>query len=335
MSFTAKLINVGGFTVFIGNEQYSTTTQHPKYTQLIECIKNNNTEEFLKLFKFDPMVAVNTNGFSMRNDKVYWNGEELHNSIASRILEMVKEGFDTSNMVKFLENLMENPSRSSIVELYDFLSNSNLPITEDGCFLAYKSVVRSTNNFTDKNNREVKVDDLVDKYTRTLRNNVGDILSMARNQVDDDRRRNCSYGYHAGGLQYVTQSYVGDQVVIVKINPKDVVSVPLDYNCQKLRTTCYEVVGLYAGALNRQVWTSDSYDPIDEEEYEYEIDTSELVANDTIGFLYENDMRYGTVLSCGTNTILILLSENDPSYIEGDINIRSFSQSQMTCVTLL
>ena len=60
------------------------------------------------------------------------------------------------------------------------------------------------------------------------------------------------YGLHAGALNYVA-SYgsveSNDRIVIVKINPADVVSVPSDCNCEKLRTCRYEVVGEYQGEL--------------------------------------------------------------------------------------
>ena len=39
------------------------------------------------------------------------------------------------------------------------------------------------------------------------------------------------------------------KVVIVKVNPKDVVSVPHDCNCQKLRTCAYTVVAEHIGTL--------------------------------------------------------------------------------------
>jgi len=149
---------------------------------------------------------------------------------------------------------MQNPSMQSQRELYDFLQHENLPITEDGYFLAYKAV-RS---------------DFKDKYRGVFDNSVGNVCEMQRAKVDDDRARGCSDGLHAGALSYVA-SYgsveAGDNIVIVKINPADVVSVPTDCNCQKLRTCRYEVVGLYEGELQRPLYqtTENSYDEYDED----------------------------------------------------------------------
>jgi hypothetical protein len=56
------------------------------------------------------------------------------------MLSILKMGFDVSRYVKFLELLIQNPSSSSVNELWDFMENNNLPISEDGHLLAYKKV---------------------------------------------------------------------------------------------------------------------------------------------------------------------------------------------------
>jgi hypothetical protein len=95
---------------------------------------------------------------------------------------------------------------------------------------------------------------------------------MTRSKVDDDRGRGCSNGLHAGALNYVAgygSLESGDKIVIVKINPADVVSVPSDCNYEKLRTCRYEVVGEYQGELLKplysSVFTEDDYDDDEED----------------------------------------------------------------------
>jgi hypothetical protein len=56
-----------------------------------------------------------------------------------------------------------------------------------------------------------------------------------------------------GSEEYATS--FGQRTVIVKVNPRDVVSVPLDCDCQKMRVCEYEVTADYAGSM-RQTYSS-------------------------------------------------------------------------------
>jgi len=165
-----------------------------------------------------------------------------------------------------LENLYNNPSHNSRAQLYQFLEHKNMPITEDGCFLAYKSV--------DAN--------YMDHHTGKFSNRVGQVLSIARRSVDDNPENGCSYGFHAGSLEYASNFGGGDRrVVIVKINPEDVVSVPNDCEFQKLRTAKYEVVADYTGPLPKTY--AESYDSTEDDIYEEDdVETAETDSDDSL-----------------------------------------------------
>ncbi len=121
-------------------------------------------------------------------------------------------------------------------ELYLFLEAANLPITDDGCFMAYKAVRG----------------DFRDKHSGKFDNSPGVTHQMPREHVDDDRERTCSYGFHAAAYEYARNflGAGGDKLVAVKINPADVVSVPSDYNNQKLRCCKYSVMFEIPGAID-------------------------------------------------------------------------------------
>jgi hypothetical protein len=65
---------------------------------------------------------------------------------------------------------------------------------------------------------------------------------MDRNQVNDDARQTCSAGLHFCSEGYL-RNFGGARVMILKINPRDVVSIPTDYDNSKGRACRYEVVG--------------------------------------------------------------------------------------------
>jgi len=164
---------------------------------------------------------------------VLYKGEPVDNVIVSKICEFLEKGYPYKPLCAFLANLMENPSRRAVQELYKFLSAEHLGITDSGTFLAYKAI---RNDWTDK-------------HTGRFDNHVGNTLEMPRNAVDDNCSVGCSYGFHVGSLKYVEGfRYGNDRVVIVEVDPKDVVSVPLE-DCGKVRVCRYKVVGEYTGPL--------------------------------------------------------------------------------------
>jgi len=247
----------GNLTVILKNKAHQVIPDHTNYKLIMDALSSNATEdELLELVDIEKAVASFSDGqVAIVNGKVMFEGEEVHGSISKRIIEFMSKGLPFQPLVKFLENLMDNPSMQSQQELYDFLEHENLPITEDGCFLAYKAVKS----------------DFKDKWRGTFDNSVGQVCEMRRAKVDDNRSQGCSAGLHAGALNYVANYGnvdAGDNIVIVKINPEDVVSVPSDCNCEKLRTCKYEVVGLYQGELPKPLYKAefeaDSY--VDEDE---------------------------------------------------------------------
>lgn len=267
----------GNLTVIVKNKAHQVLPDHVNYKMIMDALPTATEEDLLNLLDVDKAVELYSSGnVKVEGNKVLYQGDEVHGSISKRILEFMKNGLPFEPLVKFLENVMQNPSMQSQRELYDFLQHENLPITEDGYFLAYKAV-RS---------------DFKDKYRGVFDNSVGNVCEMQRAKVDDDRARGCSDGLHAGALSYVAaygSVEEGDNIVIVKINPADVVSVPTDCNCQKLRTCRYEVVGLYEGELERPLYqtTEDSYNEYDD--YDYDYDTEEAYDDEYDDEDYDDD----------------------------------------------
>lgn len=243
----------------LNNKTYNIAPDHPFYPRIVAAIKNEDKEILYDLLtsELGGIAQVDIHG------KVTWNGKELHNVIVDRIKEMINIGLKPDPMLRFLENLMLNPSEESREELYEFLSHRNLPITEDGCFLGYKAI---RNNYKDI-------------YSGTVDNSPGKVISMPRENVDSNRHRHCSYGYHIGTMDYVRWygNRAGSRFIIVKIDPKDAVSVPPDHGAQKLRCCKYEVIREIekGNVLDFPVYSSDGG-----EEYDNLMDFEEANWND-------------------------------------------------------
>lgn len=215
-------------------------SNEPQFSRAVELIKAGKLEEVERM-SVKNMVADFTQSASAKSaDFVVrlsggrvmysWKGQpekELHNSMTERVIRMAQEGYDVKPLVNFMTNLMNNPSKTSIDELYLFLEATGLPITSDGHFIAYK-IVR---------------DDYTSIHDVSFRNDVGTFVEMPRHEVDDNRDRTCSQGLHFCSKEYLNKygsgSYDSDRLVLVKINPADVVSIPSDYNNAKGRASKY------------------------------------------------------------------------------------------------
>lgn len=221
------VIQGNNVTVVIGNKPHTISKTHITYQKVVDAIKADDWDTVRDVIEPKKVVLNYGQGHvSIQGEKLFWKGQEFHNALATRMIQMLQDGFNIEPMIKFMENLMENPSKRAVDELYGFLEKNNLPLTPDGHFLAYKRV------------RE----DFLDCHSGTMDNSVGKIVEMPRNQVDDNKDNTCSTGLHFCSQEYLN-SFGGARTVIVKINPRDVVSIPSDYNNSKGRACRYEVVG--------------------------------------------------------------------------------------------
>jgi len=123
---------------------------------------------------------------------------------------------------------MENPSHRAVQELYSFLEAGSMALTEDGYFLTYKKI---RENWTDI-------------HTGTFDNSIGATPNMPRNMVDEDSEKTCSNGLHVCSYDYLSHFGWSDnnRVVLCKVNPRDVVAIPKDYNNTKMRVCEYKVL---------------------------------------------------------------------------------------------
>jgi hypothetical protein len=261
MEITASLLNPnptdGFLTVVVDGKQHTILASNPLFASAVSAFQIKDLDalmlaldpsrKFLNLYAKYEQIEV-------KDGSVFVDGETISSVVADRIINFLADGIDCLPIFKFITRLQLNPSKRAVDELYTFLEHKNLPYTESGTFLAYKAVRH----------------DFTDKHTGKFFNGVGEVLSMPRNKVDDDKNVGCSYGFHAGTLKYASEFACGsDKMVLVEIDPADVVSIPTDCEFQKLRTCRYKVVAEYERPLDEHVYESrfstENDDDVDEE----------------------------------------------------------------------
>jgi hypothetical protein len=234
----------GSLTVFLDGKQYKIFVSEPNFQSALTAYKSkdweslrnivNPAEAFKKLYAKYEQIEV-------KDGNVFVSGEPISTLVANRILDYLSMELDCVPVFKFITKLNLNPSKRAVDELYTFLEHKFLPITENGNFLAYKAL-RS---------------DYTDVHTGKFLNTVDSVLEMPRNKVDDNKEVGCSYGFHAGTLEYARDFRPSNgKLVVVEINPADVVSIPTDCQCQKLRTCKYKVHSEYEVPLEDLTYES-------------------------------------------------------------------------------
>ena len=223
------IIQGSNVTVVIEGKPHTVSKTHVSYQKVVDAIKALDWPTVKAII--DPVKVVLNYGagnISIKGDQLFWKGEPFAGVLATRMISMLEEGFSIEPMVLFMHNLLKNPSKRSVDELYGFLEKNNLPITPDGHFLAYKKVRM----------------DFLDIHSGTMNNAPGTVVEMERFKVDDNKDQTCSTGLHFCGMSYLDHFGGSDsRTVIVKIDPADVVSIPSDYNGAKGRACRYEVIG--------------------------------------------------------------------------------------------
>jgi hypothetical protein len=218
-----------------------------RYKDVLACIKEGRLQDIPAAI--DVGSYFENRGMKLENGLLHIDGEALPSALSQRVLQFRDEGLPFEPLLKFWENLKKNPSFNSRNMLYAFLEHNGHPLTDDGCFIAYRGVT----------------EDFRDVHTKKFDNRVGQTCEMPRDKVDDNPNNTCSHGLHVACYDYAKG--FGPQLIEVKVNPADVVAVPTDYNGTKMRVCKFEVVAV-GEKLRTEPLYGQSQDEYNDDSYE-------------------------------------------------------------------
>jgi len=248
----SAIFNGNVLVVVVDGKRHSINSTHPNWQKALEFYRQKNYKKLIEAMDLPGAILKHSYGkVKVHSGAIYYDGQEIHGTLVKRILQFVQGGFPYEPYVRFLANLYKNPSEDARNELYDFLENGEMPITDDGCFLAYKMLredMTSYNKSPDGTH---------------LKHAIGKIVKMDPNEVDPSRIRLCSNGLHFCSYSYLP--YYGGiinnktKVVVVKVNPMDVVAIPQDLNKSKGRAWRYLPVSVVGKWENGNILTERLY----------------------------------------------------------------------------
>jgi len=201
---------------------------HPKFLDARTVIVQGNVsqeslaeayemlDEKYKIEKLtEGRVTVDVNGARVVYTTESGAEQSFPTQLSERIIHAARQGDEAINrLLKFADRLSNNPSNRAVKELYQFMVAMDLEIDEDGRVICWKAV---RENFTDC-------------HTGTFDNSVGKVVSVERNQVDEDSSQTCSYGLHVCSRAYLPSfARSNGRVIKVAVDPEDFVAIPQDY----------------------------------------------------------------------------------------------------------
>lgn len=213
---------------------------------------------------FDPAEAINkrfeaiTERVSVRNGRIYFDGDPLNNTLADLIVKLMEEGEDFNPFVSFLENLMQNPEEHSRKMAFDWIqaAGDGMSITDEGYVVGFKGVEGDGNGGYRSTTAGHAIVNNID-YNGKIPYAVGDEVTMPRSEVTFDPNASCSSGLHVGTRSYARSYARKGALLEVWVNPRDIVSVPRGEH-EKMRVSRFFIAGeieddTVVGPLRRSV----------------------------------------------------------------------------------
>lgn len=254
-------------TVFIpGESPVIVAGDHPKFDDILDEAgkARPNVDRLRELADTTVLVETKfrklTERISARNGKLYLDGDEMDTALTQKIVSMLDEGDeDWGALVNFLEKLYQNPNPNARDAFYAWLRERPFGITPDGDVIGWKRV-RSADEDDEAQFRSwhdgpaVINGEPYEGGDGGVPQSVGDTVEKPRSEVDNSTRDECSDGLHVGTYEFADgQRRYGDTVLRLRVNPRDVVGVPVHVGgSEKFRCCRYVIDGVSAGKLGEK-----------------------------------------------------------------------------------
>lgn len=271
-----------------GRDIQSARFDHPNFARIVELARADDLGVF-DLFDIAKAAGARFERLSERvtakNGRLYLDGDEINNALTAQVVRFLDAGVeDWKPLVAFFEKVQSNTNDHSREQLFRFLDANGMVVSlaSDGDIVAYKGMQRREDeqgvfyvpsSHGTGNHVIVNGVDYPDSTDDEAAQRPGDVVELPRSEVRHDPNTHCSVGLHIATYNYAN-SY-GNVVVEVRVNPRDVVSVPNDAN-EKVRACRYTIVGEVDGPHQSPVvFTHAAPEQTEEEAHEEALDAPE------------------------------------------------------------
>lgn len=250
VTVTGAVVNKTGITLFFENGETQALAQEDFRTNdIMERIFPNlakqqpailNLDEFSIAKKAEELTNGAVKAIGVAGDKVKVGDHTIDaDSIKMHIERAAIDG--SKGFTRFMEKFAEIKRGHTAQELTKFLDGADLPVTDDGSILGFKIL------------RGDQTEVMVDHHSGRVKQKLGSLVFMPDSKVDDNRRVACSTGLHIANRNYLRGFwYSNSRLCLVKIQPKDVIAVPLN-EVSKMRVSAYHIVKVFSKEDGEQI----------------------------------------------------------------------------------
>lgn len=263
-SFSA-IIDVDGESEAIGLD--STSHNWNKAKEAIDAFiasergeKDNEAlaEKLYRLVNMDAAVAekitlvqgILDGRMAVENGHVTIDHDSIDPVLEAHILRLLKDDGtpkDRKNwaaFARFVEKLYTNTDEFVRKQLfgwlnYETMTGRGFTLTSDGNFIGYKGCAGTADEPRSIHHGSAYVDGVF--HQGAIPNKVGSTVEMKRSSVQNNPAVGCSYGLHVGTYDYA-KGWAQGVLLTVIVDPRDVVSVPVECEAQKIRVCRYKVL---------------------------------------------------------------------------------------------
>lgn len=236
------------------------------YCHLINQVEEELSQVAQEIPDFDGRLTVSGSHVFMDLDPI----DPVLEKYILRLLENkdhIRKTEMWGSFVKFVMKLYANPDPHIREQLYGWLDYMNrttqgFSLTFDGNIIGYKGCGGTLDNPQSVKTGTAFVDGV--KHNGSIPNPLGSIITMPRSSVENDPSVGCSYGLHVGTYDYAS-SWSRGVLLVVEVDPRDIVSIPTECEAQKMRVCRYKVLDICEGPDNTLIHDLDDYN--DEEDF--------------------------------------------------------------------
>ncbi len=228
------------------------TADDPNFNHIWVAMERRLPLDEALMFRIPKNIVTLSSRVSLDEDSnsLLFDGSPVGEAINETARRWVSEGRELTPIVKFMENIQDNVSQNSREELFKWLTAQRLEIDEDGMVIGYRGLrsdmmsAHAGGAFVlTAEQREEGFEEPGQWVEGHVPNKIGSIVSMNREDVDDNTGASCSHGLHIGSESYARSWADSATTIVVRVNPRDVVAVP-KYEVDKMRVCRYEILSM-------------------------------------------------------------------------------------------